>query len=691
MASYTKDKIRNIAFIGHSDEGKTSLLEAILFNTKVISRMGKVEDGTTMSDFDPEEVARKMSIGLSLAYTDYKGYKINILDVPGFFDFEGELVSALTVADAAVLVTSATGSISVGAELALDYCIANKIPVIIWVNGVNKENTSYTGTVNAYKEKYAPKITVIEYPIMDGNKLVGYVDVMSGKAFDRDGKAKDVPANLAATVEEEKGALIELAAEASEALLEKFFSGEEFTTEEVSKGIKTRVTAGEAIPMLAGVAVGPDYSITTLLDRIVNLFPSAAESRPVKYTSVGSDEEKEMLVSSEGGFAAQIFKSFVDPFVGKLLMVKVIRGSVSSGDTVYNTDVDETEKISSIYYLKGKDKDLIDTLSAGDIGAFAKLNYTATGHTLCATTDKVKFAPIAFPKPVISFAVSSAEKNAEDKVIAGFNRLMEEDSTFKIEKNLETNEMVISGLGEMQLDILSKKVKNKFGATAVLREPRIAYRETIKKTVEAEGRHKKQSGGAGQFGQCSIRFEPGAEDGMFEFVDAVVGGAIPRQYIPAVEKGLREAIKQGILADYPMVNLKATVFDGKSHPVDSKEIAYIMAAKLAYQDGCSKAMPVFLEPICNIKITVPDSYMGDIMGDLNKRRGRILGTDVVEGKAIVEGEVPQAEIGRYATDLRSMTQGRGRFATEIVRYEEVPSQQTDKIIADYKKRLAEAE
>lgn len=688
MANYSKENIRNIALIGHSGEGKTSLLEAILFKSKITTRLGKVDDGTSMSDHDPEEIARQMSIGLSLAFTEYRGCKLNIIDVPGFFDFEGEMVSALTVADAAILVTSANGSVPVGAELALERCEEKQIPVIIWVNGINKENASFDKTVAAYKEKYGTKITVIELPIMEGHTMKGYVDILSGKAYDVADNEMAVPEAFKKRLLEEDAEIVELAAESSEELLEKFFGGEELTALEKISGLRARVIAAETIPMFAGVAVGSDYCISTFLDRVVDLCPTSAEAKPMKYT-LTDNSTGEMKVSEEGNFAAQVFKTTVDPFVGKLLLIKVVRGKVGMGEIVYNSNTEETEKISAIYNLRGKKQEVTDSLSAGDIVALGKLNYTSTGNTLTAVHEKVKFEAIDFPKPVIAFAVTALEKGAEDKVIAGFNKLMDEDSTFKIEKNIETNEMVILGLGEMQLDVLSKKVKNKYNVSAVLKEPRIAYRETIKKTVEAEGKHKKQSGGAGQFGQCSIRFEPGAEDGVFEFVDAVVGGAIPRQYIPAVEKGLREAIKQGIQADYPMYNLKATVFDGKSHPVDSKEIAYVMAAKNAYHDGCAKAAPVFLEPIYNIKIIVPDSFMGDIMGDMNKRRGRILGTDVLNGKAVVEAEVPQSGIGRYATELRSMTQGRGRFEMRLERYEEVPPLQTQKIIDDYKKRIAE--
>ena len=688
MAVFHKDKIRNIALIGHGGEGKTSLLEAMLYKTKAIDRLGKVNDGNTVSDYDQEEIARKMSISLSMAYVLYKDYKFNVLDVPGFFDFEGEMVAALSVADAAVLVTGATGAVPVGAEKALEYCSEHNVPVFIWVNGVNKENSSFDATLQAYRDKYGAKVIAIELPIMQGTNMKGYVDAMQHKAFDTEGAEIAIPAELEGKLAEEDGILMEAVAEASEELMEKYFGGEDISAEEKRNGLRTRFAAGEVYPVVAGVAVDKPV-LTALFDHIVDLFPAPGES--VKHGYTVGDKHETVDIDENGKFAAQVFKTIVDPFIGKLLMFKVMRGKVSTGDTVYNVEADENEKISSMSIIRGKKQEAVDQMFAGDIGAFAKLNYTTTNNTLCDPSEIVKFDPIEFPEPVISFAVSSADKGSEDKVFAGLNKMLDEDSTFTLEKNAETNEMIISGMGEMQLDIICKKVKNKFNATAVLKEPRIAYRETIKKTVEAEGKHKKQSGGAGQFGQCSVRFEPGAADGVFEFVDAVVGGAIPRQYIPAVEKGLREAAPKGILADYPVINLKCTVFDGKSHPVDSKEIAFITAAKLAFQDGCSRANPVFLEPIMHIDITVPDSYMGDIMGDLSKRRGRILGTDSVNGKTVVSAEAPQAELAKYATDLRSMTQGRGKFVTKFERYEEVPASQAAKIIEDYKKRQAAAQ
>lgn len=680
---YSTENIRNIALIGHSGEGKTSLAEAMLYYCKAIDRLGKVDDGTSSMDYDTEEINRKISITLSVASANFKDTKINIIDVPGFFDFEGEMVAALSVSDGAIIVTSASGSLSVGTEKALDLCIERKIPAMIFVNGVDKENSDFFSTVHAIEAKYTGKIAPIEFPIMEGLKMTGYVNCMTGVAF-KDGKETAVPAKLESELNEAVGALAELAAEADDELLMKYLDGESLTHEELVRGVKLRAMQGDIVPLIAGSAVAMS-GIENLLSRIVDLIPSPLEARK-KLTADG----KEIACDVKAPFSALIFKSICDQY-GKQLLFRVFSGKVSVGDTVINTGKDETEKIGSSLGFpisKGKKVDA-DTVIAGDIGTISKLSYSAIGDSLSDTNAKIQFPPIGFPSPVISFAIYSAEKNSEEKVIAGFTKLLEEDATFKLEKNVETNEMLLSGLGEMQLDILCKKVKNKFNAEAVLKEPKISYRETIRKKVEAEGKHKKQSGGAGQFGQCTVRFEPGAEDGVFEFVDAVVGGVIPRQFIPAVEKGLREAVKHGILAGYPMVNLKCTVFDGKYHPVDSKEIAFITAAKIAYSDGCAKAGPVFLEPIMTVRVFVPENYMGDVLGDFNKRRGKILGMESENGKSVVNAEVPQGEMSRYATDLRSMTQGRGRFEMTFNRYEEVPQLVSEKIIKDAAERNKE--
>lgn len=683
--SITAKNIRNIAIIGHSGEGKTSLAEAMLFNAKVIDRLGKTADGTTVMDYDEQEIARGISISLATANATWEGVKLNIVDVPGFADFDGEAEEAMRAVDAAVLVADASGSVSVGAEKMVDYCERHALPLIIFINGIDKENANYVATMDAFRKMFGRKIATMHTPIMEGNKMQGYVSIISSKAylFTKGGRNEiAIPDDLVGQVKAIKNGLIEAAAESSDELLDKYFSEGTLSNDEIIEGIKAGVKTGETVPVMGGSAI-QNMGVINLMNEIVALLPSPAEKPPV-VAEDGAGNPVEVGCDENGPFAAQVFKTVVDPFVGKLNILRVFRGRLKSGMTVYNAVTGERERINQLYVLRGKKQDAVDELSAGDIGAVNKLNATNTGDTLCDEAAKVKFAPISFPKPVLSLAIYAAKQGDEDKIFQGLNRLAEEDCSFKVEKDSETGEMVIRGQGETQLEVLSKKLKAKFGCDVLLKEPKIAYRETIRGRVEAEGKHKKQSGGAGQYGVVNVRFEPGAADGKFEFVDAVVGGAVPRQFIPAVEKGLREAIAKGVLAGYPMVDLKCTLFDGKYHPVDSKEVAFVSAAKLAYDEACRKANPVLLEPIYQVRVVVPESYMGDILGDMNKRRGRILGMDSVEGNQVINAEVPLAEMFRYATDLRSMTQGRGRFEMEFLRYEEVPFAAQEKIIKDAK-------
>ncbi len=691
MSKVTTDLIRNVALIGHSGEGKTSLAEAMLFNAKSIDRLGKTDDGNTTMDFDAEEINRKISISLAAAYANWNGHKINILDCPGFFDFEGEVVSALSVADSAVIVTSASGALSVGTEKMLDMCTEKGVPAMVFINQVNKDNSDFRGTYRAIEAAYGNKVIPIELPIFEGGKMTGWVDILTGKAYKCTAPTAEVavPADIASEIEELKGRLIEIAAETDDALIEKYFEGEELTEDELRKGILQATLNDSLIPLMAGNAT-TNIGVTNLMDKICNFMPSP-DVAPVKKATDADGKDIELKCDANSAFSAQIFKAVADPYVGKLLYFKVYSGVLKSGDQVINTTSEKIEKCSSLYFLKGKKQEVADEIVAGDIGALAKLVSTNIGDTLCDQNKKIKLPSIAFPEPVISLAVTSVKSGEEDKVINGLNRMLEEDSTFNLEKNAETGDVLMSGLGESQLQIICARLKNKFGVEAKLADPKIAYRETIRKTAQAEGKHKKQSGGAGQFGDVWIKFEPGAADGEFEFVDAVVGGAVPKQFIPAVEKGLREAIKNGVLAGYPMVNLKATLFDGKYHPVDSKEIAFVTAAKLSYNEACVNAGPCFLEPIMSVEITVPESALGSIMGDItSKRRGKIFDTESVGKKKILTGEAPMAEMFRYATDLNSMTQGRGRFKMKFVRYEEVPSNIAPKIIEDAKKRAAEA-
>ena len=682
MAGISAKNIRNIALLGHGGEGKTTLAEAILFNAKAIDRQGRVDDGNTTMDFDPEEIGKKISISLATANATFKGVKLNLIDVPGFFDFEGEFVQAMTVADCALVVTGPGGTLPVGTEKALDYCVAHKVPTMIFINGMDKENANYWDTVNAVSQKYSTKIVPLMIPLMENGKMTGYANVLEGlfyKVGAHGENGQPLPDSLKSKYDELKGVVMEKAAESDEELLMKFFDSGELSAEEMVKGMKQGVKEGAAIGVFGGSALA-NFGVFNLMNNLISMMPSAAEAKPVVAFDE-NDKPTELKPDENAPVVIRIFKTIADPFVGRLSLFKVVSGTLKSGLTLKNASKDSEEKISSIYFLKGKKQETVDAACAGDIGALAKLSNATTGDTLSEGRE-LRLPPIELPKPVLSMAVYAAKKGDEDKIFGGLNRLKDEDISFTVTKNAETNEMLLSGVGETQLEILCRKLKNKFGVEAVLKEPRIAYRETIKKMAEAEGKHKKQSGGAGQFGQCSVRFEPGA---------AVVGGAVPRQFIPAVEKGLREAIKEGVLAGYPMVDLKCTLFDGKSHPVDSKEVAFVSAAKLAYAEGVAKAAPAILEPIYQLKITVPESFMGDILGDMNKRRGRILGMEMVDGKQVINAECPLAEVLKYATDLRSMTQGRGSYEMEFVRYEEVPATQVPKIIEDAKKQAAEKE
>ncbi len=672
------DLIRNVAIIGHSGEGKTTLAEAILFNCGAIDRQGRTDDGNTVCDFDAEEIARKISISLAVGrceYTDKKGRNItfNLIDVPGFFDFEGEFNSALASCDSAVIVTGGNGTLTVGTEKAIDYCVKHKIPCILFINGLDKENSNFIKTVASIKEKYGNKIAPQIVPNMVDEKMKGFVKVAYGVLRDWERNEYPIPDYLQADYEEAHQALMEAAAENDEELLNKFFESGELTGEEIEKGIKIGVKACTTITVLGGSAL-KNQGIFNLMDKMVSTLPSPED---VEFRGgYKAEKDKPALVS--------VFKTIVDPFVGKLNMFRVVQGQVKTGMTLVDNRTEAQEKVSAIYFIRGKKQIPTDEIGTGDIGAFAKLNDVKTGDTLCES-GKVDLPEIEMPSAEYSMAISAAKKGEEDKVFGGLKKLQDEDVSFKIDKNVDTGETLLTGVGETHLAVIIKKLKTKFGCDAVLEEPKVAYRETIRKTAEGEGKHKKQSGGAGQYGHCKVRFAPGASDGVYEFVDEVVGGAVPKQFIPAVDKGLQEARTEGVLAGFPVVNLKCTLFDGSYHPVDSKEVAFVSAAKLAYQDGMSKASPCILEPVMKMEITVPESFMGDIMGDMNKRRGRILGTDSVEGKSVISAEAPQSEILKYATELRSMTQGRGSFTTAFERYEELPSNLQDKVIADAKK------
>ncbi len=679
--SISAKNIRNIAIVGHSGEGKTTLCEAMLFNGGSIERMGRTDAGNTVSDFDEQETARKISVSLSVAYTEWMGAKLNLLDVPGFYDFEGEFNEAMRACGAALVVTGADGTVSVGAEKAISLCLKAKKPLIVFINGMDKENADYQGTVNAFREKYHGNIAPIQIPMMEGNKMTGVINALTEKAYRfTNGGPQEIaiPDEYRRDLEAMQLSLMETAAENDEVLLEKYFEDGLLSREDTIHGIRKGIFNINVIPVMAGSAL-QNRGVINLMNEIVKYMPQAAERREIPAIDLLTGDVTGIACEEEKPFAAQVFKTAVDPFVGKLNYLRVCRGTLKTGMTVLNPNTGVQERINAVYLVQGKKQEAVSELNAGDIGAVSKLANTGTGDTLCAEDAPVKFDPILFPKPVLSMAVYAAARGTEDKVFAGLNRIAEEDRSFTVTKNHDTGETLAGGQGEVHLDVVRKKLKAKFGADAEFRTPAVAYKETIRKTAEAEGKYKKQTGGHGQYGHCKMRFEPTEKD--FEFAEEVVGGAVPKQYIPAVEKGIVECLPHGVLAGYPVIRLKAVLYDGSYHDVDSSEAAFKAAAEIAFREGLKNASPVLLEPLCRLRIAVPEQFVGDVMGDLNKRRGRIIGMDTQDDLQIITAEAPQNEILTYATALRSMTQGRGKFTETFARYEQAP----DSVLQSLKK------
>ena len=681
MKVYQTDKIRNLSLIGHSGSGKTTLTEAVLFVTGATKRQGKVDDGTTVSDFDKEEIARKVSIGTATVPVEFDGIKYNFLDTPGYFDFAGEMYGALRVSEAAILLIDASSGIEVGTEKAWQYTEENSTPKIIFLNKMDKENVSFTKVLDAIKDYCGDRVVPFTLPIGEGESFKGIVDVLSGVAFEYDGKdAKevDIPAELQGEVDSINELLMEKVAESNEELLEKYFEGEEFSPEEIRQGLKSAVQEGDLVPLMVGSAeqsAGVDLLLGTVRDYV----------REPAGVNIGykGEEEVERKVAVDEPFSALIFKTIVDPFVGKLSLFRVMSGKITKDSDIYNMSKDDNEKLGGLFVLRGKKQIEVPELVAGDIGATSKLQVTETGDTLCDKSDPTLYDRIEYPQPTLFLAVEPRTKGDEEKIGVSLNRLTEEDPTFIVERNSETKQLLIGGQGNVQLSVITDKLKNTFEVEVDLTNPKVAYRETIKGTSSVQGRHRKQSGGAGQYGDVHIRFESTDED--FEFDEEVFGGAVPRNFFPAVEKGLLESIEKGVLAGYPVVNVKATLFDGSYHPVDSNEMAFKIAASIAFRKGIQEANPILLEPIMKVEVLVPEDYMGDVMGDMNKRRGRILGMEPQEdGSQLIIAEAPQAELFEYPIDLRSMTQARGSFTMEFIRYEEVPSEISEQIIEEAK-------
>ncbi|MCM1546569.1 MAG: elongation factor G [Clostridiales bacterium] len=676
----TAKEIKNIAIIGHSGEGKTTLCEAMLFNAGVIDRMGTVESGATVTDFDEIERAKKFSVYTSVAHLNWKGIKINLLDLPGFYDFEGERHEGLAACGGAVLVIGANGVLPIGAESVVNYCLKLGKPLVIFINGMDKPNADYAGTVAALKEKYAGKIAPIQLPIMRDGKMTGYINSIQERAYEfstTGPKEIPVPDDLKEQMDAMQDRLVETAAENDELLLDKYFEQGGLTKADAVHGIRKGIATGNVIPIMAGSALN-NRGVINLLDEIVTYMPTANERRRLA-TDLAADELIYVDADETQPFAALVYKTVYDSYTGKLNYIKVLRGKLKTGDTVYNATTGKEERIGQIFTLAGKKCELVTELTAGDLGAVNKLAATDTNHTLCAVGTNIQFDPVRFPRPCLSLAVKAANKGEEDKVFAGLAKMREEDYTFSVTKNNETGELILSGQGETHIEILCAKLKSRFGISTILSEPKIPYRETIRKAANAEGKHKKQSGGHGQYGHCKVRFEPCDSD--FEFGDEVVGGTVPKQYIPAVEKGLRECLARGVLAGYPVVGVRAVLYDGSYHDVDSSEMAFKAAAALAFREGIKNASPVLLEPVVKLKTAVAGEYLGAVMGDISKRRGRIVESNTDGDITTVVAEVPLSETAKYATELRSLTRGQGRFSTEFLRYEEMPPALAEKVIA----------
>lgn len=663
---YTTDKIRNICLLGHGGDGKSALAEALLYFTGSTDRLGTAAQGNTVSDFDPEEIKRQISISTSVIPVEWKGKKINLLDTPGYFDFEGEVLQTVRMAETALVVVSAKGGIHFGTTKAINLAKSLNMPQLFFITSIDEEHSDFYGVFDALKQRYGKGVCAISVPIIENEKVTGYVDIveMKGKRIvNNKVEIIDIPASLQEEIDMLRQLLIESVAEADDDLMEKFFADEPFTDEEIIRGLSHGIAGRKVFPVLCGSSATL-FGMGILLD-FIDKFTSAPKLDP------------------KGATELYTFKTVADPFVGKLSYFKVLQGTLKAGDTLHNPRKDTDEKFARIFTVKGKAQTEVKELVAGDIGVVAKLASVATGDTLGAAD--VVVPPVEYPVPNLKMAVFAVAKGEEEKIASGLAKLREEDPTFTYKTDPETKESVISALGDTQIDVIMSKLKAKYGVSVDLRTPKVAYRETIRKTVTQQGKYKKQSGGHGQYGDVHIRFEP--YDGIdLVFGEEIFGGSVPKNFHPAVEKGLRESAQKGVLAGYPVVGLKATLVDGSYHDVDSSEMSFKLAAGVAYKEGLPKASPVILEPIGKLLVHVPDRMMGDIIGDITKRRGQIIGMTPIgdEGYQEIEAEVPMAEMMTYAIDLRSMTRGRGTFTFDFLRYADAPANVAEKVIADAK-------
>ncbi len=687
MRKYPADKIRNVALIGHGSAGKTSLAEAMLWRAGVIDRMGKIDSGNTASDADPDEVARQISINTALLPHEWQEHKVNLLDTPGYADFIGEVVAGLRVADAVVLVVDAVAGPEVNTERYLEMARQAGLAVVVAVNKLDKENSDFARTIGQLRDNRL-NAAPLYLPIGAVNDFRGVVDVLAGKAYTySDGKptAGPVPDDMAAAVAAARETLQEAAAEADDDLTMKYLEEGELSLEETVRGLRASTLAGKvapAVPVSALKAVG----VTALLDTVVSQLPSPAERPPAKGTNPKTNQEEERAPRDSEPMASLVFKTMADPFAGRLSFFRTYSGTLQSDATIYNANHQAKERVGQAFIPRGKQQEGVPAVPAGDMAVVAKLHDTVTGDTLCDEGRPIVLPGLTFPAPAMSFAVAPRTKGEEDKVASALQRLAEEDPTIKVGIDPNTKELLLSGMGDLHLEVTVDRAKRKFGVDIVTGTPRVAYRETIRRTVKVQGKHKKQTGGRGQYGDVWIEFSPLERGAGFEFVDRVVGGVVPRNFIPAVEKGVREGMDRGPIAGYPVVDLQAALYDGSYHSVDSSEMAFKIAGSLALHKGMEEGQAVLLEPIMSVEVSVPETNMGDVIGLINSKRGRILGMEPVGSMQVVRAQVPQAEMFTFPTELRSMTQGRGSYRMEYSHYEELPDHLAQAVIAEAKER-----
>ncbi|MEG0959141.1 MAG: elongation factor G, partial [Erysipelotrichaceae bacterium] len=664
--------------------------------TKASDRFGKTKEGSSLIDYDSEEIKRGISVFTSLVPIEWKEDKINFIDTPGYLDFVGEMEAGAAVGDSALIVVGAKDSVQSGTIKAWEKAQERKLPTIFFINKLDEEHTSFEKAYNNLRDHFGKSVIPFEVPIIEKDEIIGSVNILRDKAWYYKGpladpnKAYNVPDNMIEMVKTYKDQIAEAIAMGDDELMEKFFSGEEFSEAELTRGVRIGVRSGEIRPVFSGSAIN-SIGIERLLDLIIKYFPTYGEVGSITVKDLDKKSDIELETNEKEVFTAHVFKTIVDPFVGRISYLKVNSGVLSSDMQVYNPQKDKLEKISSIFIIKGKHQTAVGKLFTGDIGAVVKLQYTQTNDTLCDKERKLELTPIEFSKPMLAMAVFPKSKNDDDKLSSGLSRMVEEDPTLLIENNQETHQTVLYGIGDQHIDVALSKLKSKYKVEVDLVEPKVQYRETIKKKVIGEGRHKKQTGGHGQFGHVFVEFAPNLDEEEMVFEEKVFGGAVPRQYFPAVEVGLRECMNKGILAGYKVVNIKVTLLDGKYHDVDSSEMAFKQAARLSYKAGMEQANPILLEPIVNVFVKVPDEFTGTIMGDFNKRRGMIVGMDMKDGYQVINANVPMAEMMKYPIELRAMSQGRGTYTQEFDRYEPVPPMISTKIIAAATKDKEEEE